>query len=95
VWRQARDPIPQFRKWALESGLLTEAQIQEINQSVTDVVEESVKFADESPKPVRSLAARTHACRERVRGRTQHRQLLLVNRGPSDDVTGARMGKWG
>lgn len=55
MWPQARDPIPQFRKWALESGLLTEEQVQEINQSVTEVVEEAVKFADESPKPVRRL----------------------------------------
>lgn len=50
---QARDPIPQFRKWALAEGLLTEAQVKEIDQSVTEEVEDSVKFADESPKPVR------------------------------------------
>ena len=50
---QARDPIPQFRSWALAEGLLTEAQVKEIDQSVTEEVEDAVKFADESPKPVR------------------------------------------
>ena len=52
---QARDPIPQFRSWALAEGLLSEAQVKEIDASVTEEVEDAVKFADESPKPVRNL----------------------------------------
>lgn len=42
----------------LEEGLLSEAQIKDIDASVTEVVEEAVKFADESPKPVRRLPPR-------------------------------------
>ena len=49
---QARDPIPTFRKWALEQGLLSEGKVKEIEAAVTAEVEDSVKFADESPKPV-------------------------------------------
>lgn len=50
---QARDPIPQFRKYILEEGLLSESQIRDIEKEVLEVVEDAVKFADESPKPVR------------------------------------------
>jgi hypothetical protein len=53
VGGQARDPIPQFREYCLKNGLLTEANIKEIEASVLAEVEESVTFADESPKPVR------------------------------------------
>lgn len=52
---QARDPIPQFRKYALEAGLMTEADVKELEKSVNEEVEEAVKFADESPKPVGSF----------------------------------------
>jgi len=41
----------------LAEGLLTEAQVKEIDQSVTEEVEDAVKFADESPKPVRQRSA--------------------------------------
>jgi TPP-dependent pyruvate/acetoin dehydrogenase alpha subunit len=52
VYAQARDPIPTFRKWALEQGLLSDGKVKEIEAAVTAEVEDSVKFADESPKPV-------------------------------------------
>ena len=55
--RQARDPIPQFRKYALDSGLMSEADVKELEKSVIDEVEDAVKFADESPKPVRFHSA--------------------------------------
>ncbi|KAK9904884.1 hypothetical protein WJX75_004844 [Coccomyxa subellipsoidea] len=48
---QARDPIPQLKKYILEAGLLTEGQVKDIEKEVIEVVEEAVKFADESPKP--------------------------------------------
>lgn len=48
---QARDPIPQLRKYILSSGLATEADLKEIDQRVAEEVEDSVRFADESPKP--------------------------------------------
>lgn len=49
---QARDPIPAFKKYALEANLLTEQQVQEIEKDVQREVEDSVQYADESPKPV-------------------------------------------
>ncbi len=49
---QARDPIPQLKKYILEAKLLSEGQIKDIEKEVLDVVDEAVKFADESPKPV-------------------------------------------
>lgn len=50
---QARDPIPAFRKFALEEGLMSDADVKDIEKQVTAEVEEAVKFADESPKPER------------------------------------------
>mmetsp|Transcript_31207 Transcript_31207/g.69404 ORF Transcript_31207/g.69404 Transcript_31207/m.69404 type:complete len:405 (+) Transcript_31207:99-1313(+) len=47
----ARDPIPQLKKYMIDNGLATEADIKEIEKKVMEVVEDSVKFADESPKP--------------------------------------------
>lgn len=49
---QARDPIPQFRKWVLDEKILSEQQLSEIDKDVEAIVEEAVTFADESPKPV-------------------------------------------
>lgn len=49
----ARDPIPQLKAIMLQKGLATEAEIKALEQKVTDVVEDCVKFADESPKPDR------------------------------------------
>lgn len=37
----------------LDSKLATEEDLKAIEKSVLDEVDESVKFADESPKPVR------------------------------------------
>ncbi|KAF5833160.1 thiamine diphosphate-binding protein [Dunaliella salina] len=47
----ARDPIPQLRKYLLEKGLATEAEIKAIDKRVEDEVEASVEFAESSPKP--------------------------------------------
>lgn len=49
---QARDPIPAFRKFALEEGLMSDADVKDIEKQIVAEVEEAVKFADESPKPV-------------------------------------------
>lgn len=65
-WRvpmQARDPIPMFAEWAVKEGLLTEGKIKELQQSVMAEVEEAVKFADESPKPVRNRRQNCTCCR--------------------------------
>ena len=46
-----RDPIPAFKKYAISRNLLTEADIKEIEEQVLAEVDESVEFADASPKP--------------------------------------------
>eukprot|EP01024_Parvocaulis_polyphysoides_P022838 TRINITY_DN2115_c1_g1_i1.p1 TRINITY_DN2115_c1_g1~~TRINITY_DN2115_c1_g1_i1.p1 ORF type:complete len:437 (-),score=53.62 TRINITY_DN2115_c1_g1_i1:353-1663(-) len=48
---QARDPIPKFRKYILDQGLVTEESLKEVEKQVDDEIEESVQFSDESPKP--------------------------------------------
>ncbi|CAM6099068.1 unnamed protein product [Calypogeia fissa] len=50
----ARDPIIQFKKYVLDSGLATEADLKAIDNKIDELVEEAVDFADESPLPVRS-----------------------------------------
>lgn len=55
---QARDPIPAFRKFALEEGLMSDADVKDIEKEIVAEVEEAVKFADESPKPVRAACQR-------------------------------------
>ena len=49
---QARDPIPQFRDFVLKQSILSQAQIKDIDNEVEAIVDDAVKFADESPKPV-------------------------------------------
>lgn len=46
-----RDPIPQFKNYMLKNGLVTQAEIDDIEKKVTEIVEDCVQFADESPKP--------------------------------------------
>lgn len=50
---QARDPIPQFRKYMLDNKIFTEEEIKAMDAEVMEVVEDSVRFAEESPKPDR------------------------------------------
>ena len=49
---RANDPIEAFKKRVLERGLLSEAEIAEIDARTAKVVEEAVEFAEESPWPV-------------------------------------------
>ena len=46
-----RDPIPAFKKYATARNLLSESDISEIEAAVLAEVDESVEFADASPKP--------------------------------------------
>jgi pyruvate dehydrogenase E1 component alpha subunit len=48
---RARDPIENVKKRAIERGLVTEAQIAEVDAQVAALVEEAVNFAEESPFP--------------------------------------------
>jgi pyruvate dehydrogenase E1 component alpha subunit len=46
-----KDPILHVRNVLLEQGWATEASLKEVEKEVKDLVEESVKFAEESPLP--------------------------------------------
>ncbi|AFK03037.1 pyruvate dehydrogenase (acetyl-transferring) E1 component, alpha subunit [Emticicia oligotrophica DSM 17448] len=49
-WKM-RDPIEMVRHRILTNGIATEAELDEIDAKVKVIVEESVKFAEESPFP--------------------------------------------
>lgn len=49
---RARDPIENFKKQVLERGLLSEAEVAEIDTKAAEMVKEAVEFAEESPWPV-------------------------------------------
>jgi len=46
-----QDPITKVRETILENGFATEADLQAIDQKIDAIVEQSVKFAEESPWP--------------------------------------------
>jgi pyruvate dehydrogenase E1 component alpha subunit len=50
IW-QERDPIKRLRKRMLSDGRATEARFKEIDAEVAEIVDDAVKFADESAEP--------------------------------------------
>ena len=46
-----RDPIATFGEWLISNNKATQDLLDKINLEIEEVVEESVKFADESPFP--------------------------------------------
>ncbi len=46
-----RDPIKKFAAYMTERGLASEAKLKEIDNKVTELVEDAVKFAESSPEP--------------------------------------------
>jgi pyruvate dehydrogenase E1 component alpha subunit len=50
IW-QERDPIKRFRNLLLHERRITPATLERIDQEETAVVDDAVKFADESPEP--------------------------------------------
>ena len=48
---QERDPIKLFRAVLDENGMLTDEQVAELEAQVKEEVEQSVRFAEESPEP--------------------------------------------
>jgi len=46
-----KDPIPRFRKQLIEKGVLTEKDVDKIDQEINEEIEKAVKFAEESPLP--------------------------------------------
>jgi hypothetical protein len=49
-WRQ-RDPIATFGKRLVEEEVLTEDDLEELDQAAIDTIDEAVQFADDSPHP--------------------------------------------
>ena len=49
-WR-GRDPLKQFRDAVLPQGEITAEELDQIDQEAADLMEEAIKFADESPLP--------------------------------------------
>ena len=50
LWR-SRDPIKGFRETVLPQGEITAEELDQIDQETVDLMEEAIKFADESPLP--------------------------------------------
>jgi pyruvate dehydrogenase E1 component alpha subunit len=48
---QARDPLPAFQAFCKKHSLLSDDDFKAIDEEVKAIVEESVEFADQSPKP--------------------------------------------
>jgi pyruvate dehydrogenase E1 component alpha subunit len=50
IW-QERDPIKNLRRKLLHDGRASDARLDEIEHEVTAVIDDAVKFAEESPEP--------------------------------------------
>jgi pyruvate dehydrogenase E1 component alpha subunit len=50
-WKQNRDPIKRFKKHLLHAEVLSEGQLQEIDQQAEQVILRAVEFAEASPEP--------------------------------------------
>jgi pyruvate dehydrogenase E1 component alpha subunit len=50
LWRK-RDPIPRLAKSMLAEGVCSEDRLRALEREIEDVVEEAVRFAEESPEP--------------------------------------------
>lgn len=48
---KAKDPVEMVKTTLLEQNLATEADIEAINKNINEIVEDSVRFAEESPYP--------------------------------------------
>ncbi|KPU62834.1 acetoin:2,6-dichlorophenolindophenol oxidoreductase subunit alpha [Thermococcus sp. EP1] len=50
-WRENKDPIVIFERTVLEKGLLSKEELEGIKEKVKNEIEESIRFAEESPWP--------------------------------------------
>ena len=51
----SRDPVAKFEKEVIEKCLMTKEELSEIEKKVKDEVADSIKFAEESPLPEKSV----------------------------------------
>jgi pyruvate dehydrogenase E1 component alpha subunit len=49
--RRESDPIDTYRTKLITSGVLAEARAKAIEDAIDDIVEEAVRFSEESPEP--------------------------------------------
>ena len=49
-WR-ARDPLKLFRETVAPAGLVSSEELDQLDQEAEDLMEEAIKFADDSPMP--------------------------------------------
>jgi hypothetical protein len=67
-WRR-RDPIASFRRRLADEGVIAEEEADELDREAIAAVDESVRFADESPFPdLDSLYDDLYVLGEQVRG---------------------------
>ena len=49
-WKD-KDPIPNYKRWLISNGLASEEELDVVNQTIEQVVEDAVQFAENSPIP--------------------------------------------
>jgi pyruvate dehydrogenase E1 component alpha subunit len=49
--RQEHDPIDQVKKRLIDSGVVDEAQLKEIDKEIKDIITAAAEFAQDSPEP--------------------------------------------
>ena len=49
-WKD-KDPIPHYKRWLISNGLASEEELDVVNQTIEQVVEDAVQFAENSPIP--------------------------------------------
>ncbi len=67
-WRE-RDPIVTFSKKLKDDGMLSDSELETIEERASETVEESVRFAEESPDPpLQSLYDNAYVLGDQVQG---------------------------
>ena len=67
-WRE-RDPIASYAKLLQEAGLVDEKEAEQLDRKAVELVDEAVKFADESPAPaLESLYDNIYVLGDQVQG---------------------------
>jgi pyruvate dehydrogenase E1 component alpha subunit len=49
--RAKQEPVGRYRRWLLENGRLTEAELQEIEAGIEAELQEAIEFVNQSPVP--------------------------------------------
>src|SRR4051812_2120132 len=89
-WRE-RDPITSYAKVLQEAGYLDERGFEELDHKANEIVDEAVKFADESPSPaLESLYDNVYVLGDQVQGwYSVDERTPEVHRGEDEHEVGA------